>query len=302
MISRFVVLFFSFFLLMNESQAQDKGILPFTGIRYYNDGIRAKNIEIKADAATLLSNRLPLNKEFELKIHLPIGFDEDKTKRIFAAAEWLVTSLKGEVLYKSPNIFKENELTGFPIGSFKEISIKLSLSAALLKTDPGCTINIRVVDLKSKKQLRLDFPVTIARPGEPLQLSGNVSEIKTALPSIGKSCGLTIKNMDFTLDTTIRVAPKMAYASLDITNIYGSTISEFLSGKESFWVYDANLNEVKITDRQLKQVGGALENNKVNYLSKIPFRLKTASSQVFYIRFRWENQDKSKVIDIVVTI
>ena len=67
-------------------------------------------------------------------------------------------------------------------------------------------------------------------------------------------------------------------------------------------MYDAQLNEIKITDILLKQVGGALENNNVDYTLKIPFRLKKAAPKGYIVRFRWESPDKTQVIDLVVTI
>ena len=94
----------------------------------------------------------------------------------------------------------------------------------------------------------------------------------------------------------------MAYASLDMAAIDGSTISEVLSGRESYWVYDENGNEIKMTDKQLKQVGGAMENSQVNYLSKVPFRLKTISGKTYFVRFRWESPDRRKLIDIVARL
>ena len=104
------------------------------------------------------------------------------------------------------------------------------------------------------------------------------------------------------IDTTIKVAPKMAYTSLDISSIEGSSISGIFQGKESFWVYDNNLNEIKITDMLLKQVKGAMENNNVDYTLKIPYRLKSSPGKVYTVRFRWESSDKKQVIDVVVTI
>jgi hypothetical protein len=114
--------------------------------------------------------------------------------------------------------------------------------------------------------------------------------------------GLKANNMRVFLDTMIKVSPKMAYASLDIAGIQGTSLGGIFGGKESFWVYDVNLNEIKITDILLKEVGGALEDNDVDYTLKIPFRLKRAPAKGYTIRFRWESADKSQVIDIVVTI
>jgi len=299
MLNRLYALLICFFFLSFESSAQNKGVLPFTGIKYFNEGISAKTIEVKVEGASLVSNRLPLNKDFEIKLQSPAGFDT-KTKAAFAAAELTIVSSKGTVLSTVPNLLSNNAAQGFPSNSFKELSIKLNLNAAIIKTEQTCTVKIRFFDLKGKNQLRMEFLVNITKAGEALQLSKTVNDVKIADPFEARSSNLKIKNIDVTVDTSIRVNPKMAYASLDITGIDGTSIAEVLSGKESYWVYDSDLNEVKMTDKQLKQVGGAMENNVVNYLSKIPYRLKTVSGKLFYVRFRWESSDKKKVIDVVV--
>jgi hypothetical protein len=290
-----------FIFLSQLSIAQNKTILPFTGIRYVAEGISAKSVDVKIDGATLLNNRIPLNKEFEIKLQSATGFTEDKSKMIFAAAEVNIVSPSGAVLGNIPNIFKENEAKGFPAATIKDLSIKLLLKSEMIGTQPACVIKIRYYDLKSKNMLRLEFPIAIARAGEVLQLSKSVSDAKIQAPFVAKSSAVKIKNVEVTVDTSIRVAPKMAYTSLDMSGIEGTSIAEVLSGKESFWVFDADLNEIKISDKQLKQVGGAMENNVVNYLSKIPFRLKASPGKTYFIRFRWESADKRKVIDVVVS-
>ena len=300
MFNRFFILFISAFLLLNEIHAQSRGILSLTGSRYFNEGIQAKNIEIKVDGATLLNNRIPLNKEFEIKLLLPTGFMQDKTNMIFAAAEINIFSGKGALLSKIPNVFRDNEAKGFAAATFKDIIVKLILKPELIKAEPGCVIKVRYYDLKSKNQLRLEFPVIIARPGEALQISKSINELRSPAAYHAQTIGVKMKTINVTVDTSIRVNPKMAYASLDMSNIEGTSITEVLSGKESYWVYDADLNEIKLTDKQLKQVGGAMENNVVNYLSKIPYRLKTATGKLYTVRFRWESTDRRKVIDVVV--
>ena len=300
MVNRLTGTFIAIIFFCSIVAAQTKTVFPLTGIRYNAVGISAKNIVVRIDGATLLSNRLPANKEFELRLQNPAGFTEDKSKIIFPAAELSIVSFKGVVLSQNPNILKEYEGKGLQPAASKEIVSKLMISADLLKGEQACIVKLRYYDLKGKNQLFLEFPVSIARPGEVLQLSKLVNEIKIASPAQGKIVGFKLKNVDATVDTSIRVSPKMAYASLDMTGIEGGSISEFLSGKESFWVYDANLNEIKIPEKQLKQVGGAMENNVVNYLSKIPFRLKTETNKQYFIRFRWESVDKRKLIDIVV--
>ena len=87
---------------------------------------------------------------------------------------------------------------------------------------------------------------------------------------------------------------------MDISNIEGSSLAEIFSGKETFWVYDSDLNEVKIKDILLKKVKGALENNNVNCTLKIPYRLKANNSKLYTVRYRWEGANKNQVIDVVV--
>ena len=300
MIRRSFIILTAILFFLTETHAQEKAILPLTGARCFKEGINARAIEIKIDGSFLLNNHVPLNKEVEASLQWPSGFTADKSKTIFAAAEFSIISQKGAVLFKMPNVFKENEAKGFAAGSVKELTVKIPLRADIIKAEPGCSISIRFYDLKSKNQLRLEIPIIIAKPGEALQLSKTLNDMKTSVPAEAVSAAVKISNVLVTLDTSIRVNPKMAYASLDMSDIQGSTLSEMLSGKESFWVYDADLNEVKITDKQLKQVKGAMEDNSVDYLSKLPFRLKTVSGRSWFVRFRWESADKRKVIDIVV--
>lgn len=289
-------------LWMNQCSAQNNGILPLTGIRYFKEGIWAKAIDVKIDGAQLLSNRLPLNKEIEITLQQPTGFAEEKNKTVYAAAEFIIVSPGGILLSKIPNIFIKNEASGFAAKDFKSLSIKFGLTADIMKTNQNGIIKIRLYDLKSKSQLRLEFPVNMARPGEALQISKNVNVIKSTIGSSGMINGLKAKEMLVTLDTTIKVSPKMAYTSIDISSVEGAGISRIFQGKEYFWVYDSDLKEIKITDILLKQVDGAMENSKVDYTLKIPFRPKGIPAKVYTVRFRWESPDKKQVIDVVVTI
>lgn len=289
--------------LMNQALAQNNGILPLTGLRYFKEGVWAKAMDVKIDGALLLSNRLPLNKEIEIALQEPSGFAEDKNKMVFVAAELVIVSVKGDVLLKNPNIFLKNETSGFAAKDIKTLSIKFGINAEVMKSNMnGGIVKIRLYDLKSKSQLRLEFPVTIAKPGEALQVSKLVKTIKSTGGSMGMINGLKAKNLLVAVDTTIKVSPKMAYTSLDISDIEGSSISGIFQGRENFWVYDNNLNEIKITDILLKQVKGAMENSTVDYTLKIPYRLKNSQGKMYTVRFRWESPDKKQVIDVVVMI
>ena len=296
-----LALFLAFFTIKPVyTVGQQAGILAFTGCRYFQEGLTVKEISIKVDGAYLLSNTVTLNKEVEISFLAPAGFSEDRNKLVFAGAEITVTGTKSAVLYKLPNYFKDNEIKGLQASGTKLLQVKIPLRQEMLKSETACMILVRLYDLKGKNQLRVELPVMITKPGEQMLLSKTVNQLKgEGVVSAGTSI-VKIRQLDVTTDTSIRVSPKMAYLSLDMKSIEGTSMTELLSGKESFWVYDNNLADIKIPDKQLKQVKGSMEDNLADYLSKIPFRLKSLTGKAFFIRFRWVSTDRKKVIDVVV--
>ena len=289
------------FLCINNCIAQNIGMLPLTGIRYHKEGIWAKSIEVRIDGSQLLSNKIPLNREIEFLLQMPTGFAADKKKISYPAAELTLTTAKGDLLLVTPNLLLKNETTGFALKDFKALSMKCILTSDLVKSNIAVIAKLRVFDLKSNNQLRLEFPINfIVKSGEVLQISKVVSVVKSPPNVMLFVSGVKARTVYLSVDTSIKVNPKMAYASLDIVGIVGTSLGGIFAGKESFWVYDADLKEIKINDILLKQVGGAMENNDVDYTLKVPYRLKTLPPKGYFVRFRWESGDKSQVIDAVV--
>ncbi len=286
-------------LFAHISVAQKNGVLPLSGMRFFNEGISAGAIDIKIDGAQLLSNRLPLNKEIEIRLEQPNGFTLDNSKTMYAGAEVIVLSPRGEMLMNNPNVFLKSYSNGFSAKDLNSFSIRFGIGVDIMKGNFGGTVKVRLYDLKGKNQLRLVIPVSFAKPGELIPASRNTKTIKANTGVNGIINGLQAKDMLVHVDTSIKVSPKMAYTSMDISNIEGSSLSEIFSGKETFWVYDSELNEVKITDILLKKVKGAMENNTVNCTLKIPYRLKN-NPKLYTVRYRWESPDRSQVIDVVV--
>ncbi len=281
--------------------AQTNGILPLTGIQYFNEGISAKYVEVNIDGGTLVSNRIPLNKDFTIVLQIPSGFTEDGSKKIYPAVEVTYQNSRKQTMAVLPNQFKDLEKSGIAVSGLKEIPVKLSLNAQVVKNEIECFVQVRYYDLKSKKQLRVSFPVSIAAPGEPLALTKLSSAISTGDQSLGRTNQVKAEKALIMVDTSIRVAPKNAYLSIELPLITGTSMTEVLSGTNSFWIYDKQMNEIKVTDKLLKKVGGAMEDNLVNLTVKIPFRLKTDIKQAYTVRYRWESTDHKKIIDIVST-
>ena len=123
----------------------------------------------------------------------------------------------------------------------------------------------------------------------------------TGIDATGFAAYLKMNTAIIMVDTSIKVNPKIAYMSIDMHGITGSSLGEMMDGNTFFWVTDSKGAIVKIADKFLKRIKSTMETNEINYTAKIPFRLKTDLKNVYSVRFRWESKDRKKVIDFLVT-
>ncbi|RYD82549.1 MAG: hypothetical protein EOP53_03425 [Sphingobacteriales bacterium] len=123
----------------------------------------------------------------------------------------------------------------------------------------------------------------------------------TGLDATAYAAFLKMNTAIVMIDTTIKVSPKMAYMSIDMHGITGSSLGEMMDGNIFFWVTDSKGAPIKIADKFLKRIKATMESNEINYTAKIPFRIKTDTKNVYSVRFRWESKDRKKVIDFLVT-
>ncbi|MEO7444200.1 MAG: hypothetical protein ABIT96_04750 [Ferruginibacter sp.] len=298
---KYIGILFCLFISNLALIAQTNGVLPLTGIQYFNEGIYAKYVDVSIDGKALTRNRIPVNKEFLVTLKLPSGFTEDAGKKIYPAAEVSYLSPTKKLLSPSVNMLQANEKTGFAAIMLKEIPLKLKIPAEWMY-EKQLTVQIRYYDLKSKKQMRVYFPVTLALANEAAAVSKLTRVIPVSDASMAISNGVNIKNAVIMVDTAIRVKPQNAYLSIEMPYITGTSMAEVLSGKNNVWVYDKNGKEIIIKDKLLKKVGGSLEDQIVDYTLKIPFRLKTDIPNGYTVRFRWDSPNGDKIIDIVTSL
>ncbi len=301
MLKRFLIFTVGYFSCVLHCDAQKKGMLPLTGLQYYEEGISTQAMAIKINGQQLYGNRIPMNQEMEFTFQQPTGITADKKKNYFIGAEYSLVSDKGNVLLTNPNLLALNEAKGFTAKDIKLISVKLNIAEGLVQPNSKATLKIRLYDLKGKNQLRIEYPVSIAYPRETIWLTKTVQTIKSPPGSVVMVNDIQPKSLVFFVDTDVKSDPKMAYMNLDISKIGGTDIISMLQGKDYFWVYDSAYKEIKIKEILLKKVGGAMEGGNVNCTVKIPFRLKTGRPTGYIIRYRWESADKKQVMDIVVT-
>lgn len=301
MFKQFLFAAVGYFLFMPFCTAQKKGMLPLTGMQFYNEGIWSNSIAVKINGEQLYGNRIPLNTEIEVSLQQPIGFVPDKKKNVYIGAEYSLISAKGEVLRTIPNLLFQNETKGFTAKDMKQVSMKFGIAEGVIQPNSKATVRIRVFDLKGKKQLTLDYPVSISYPREMIYFTKSIQTLsKTPPGSTCMSTEIKPRALAFSLDTITKAETKMAYLSMDISKIDGADIVGMLQGKDYFWVYDTGYKEIKIKETLLKKVGGAMEGGNVNSTVKIPFRLKSDKTKGYTVRYRWESADKRQVMDIIV--
>lgn len=301
MIKQLLILLFGYFLGMPFCAAQKKGMLPLTGLQYYNEGITAQSLALKINGQQLYGNRVPLNQDIEISFQQPAGFVADNKKNYFAAVEYLLVSAKGDVVLTKPNLLSVNEAKGFAAKEMKLLTAKFNIPEGLLQPNSKATIKIRLYDMKGKNQLRIEYPVSIAYPRETIWLTKTSQTLKSPPGSMFMVNDIQPKSLAFSVDTDVKSDPKMDYMNLDISKIGGTDVISMLQGKDYFWVYDSTYKEIKIKEILLKKVGGAMEGGNVNCTVKIPFRPKKGAATGYIVRYRWESADKKQVMDIVVT-
>lgn len=109
--------------------------------------------------------------------------------------------------------------------------------------------------------------------------------------------GIKIHTIKESVDTSIRVNPRMVYLSYEIEGMSNVTLAEVMAGTESFVVTDEKGMVIPVKDKLLHSVKSALGTNTVNYIVKIPFKLKAEQGKR-KIYFKWLGPDKTKVLEL----
>ena len=222
------------FLWQQQGNAQNKGMLPLTGMRYVKEGIWAKMIVVKINGEQLYGNRIPWNKEIEVSLQEPTGFTADKKKIVYAGAEFNLFSAKGDLLLKNPNLFLLNEAKGFVPKDYKSLSMKIGIPEGLIQPNSKGVIKIRVYDLKGKNQLTLEYPIVIAYPRETIPFTKLILPLVSPAGSVAMVTGMKAKNLAVSIDTLVSTNPLMAYMKLEISKIDGTDIVGLLQGRKLF--------------------------------------------------------------------
>ncbi len=120
--------------------------------------IEATNVKLKEaylvdeEGSPLIKNETKIGKKIYLMIEMDTGWTKINGKSFIGASERISTSA-GRVVIDAEDIFKENEVEGFPASKTKT----LNLSAIITQADPGLedfTVNFRVWDKRANAEVK----------------------------------------------------------------------------------------------------------------------------------------------------
>jgi hypothetical protein len=277
----------------------EKGILPFTGIRYVNEGIWGKKIDVTLDGSTWISNRIPLDAEMKIKIEDPTGFMKDIEGKSYPGIEILILGTNGDSLGHAPDLFGDNS-AGVDEFILRSLTVTLGFSEGVM---PGDTLlqHIRFFDKKSSNTLKLFFPVVIAYEGEPSQTSNSIYGAKSFVGFDGKATGVELKDIATEIDSTDY--PASLSHNIRVVNLEGTSVEEVRGGTFTLFAYDKDLQELPMYgSKKSYSVNSGNGATLVNILAKLPFKPSDPVHEDHIVRLRWESSDGKKVIDIVSRI
>ncbi|MBN8668516.1 MAG: hypothetical protein J0M30_13525 [Chitinophagales bacterium] len=287
-----------FFLSPFFSLAQEFGVLPFTGIRYFKEGLNATRIEVSLDGQTWTSNRLPIKTEFKIELKEPTGFKKDAEGRSYPGLEVLILGEKKDTLGYAPNMFGNQAGIGMDEFSLKSLKLNLGFNE---KTKAGdkCTLYITFFDLKGKGKLRMIFPVQIVESGIPLEQTSVTTGAQSFTGYEVIATGVTFGKPETYMDSLY--FPKSLYHSIRIPEIKSLTPEEGKGGKWQVWIYDEKGEEklpAKSIGHYVAQTNSQ-EKDKVNILVTVPLAPQEPNNKKYLVRYRFESADGKKVIDLV---
>ena len=282
-------------IFLTDSTAQSNGILPFTGIKYFREGVWGKQIEVTVKGNTLTSDQIPVNTDFDIKLLEPRGFIPDAAGKYYPGIKVLLLNAKKDTIGYSPNIFSKNESIGFSNASFKSLTVTLGFHTKL-KTGDTVFQYITFFDTRGNNKLLLEFPVVIA---DSLQLGDWIGTASGTRGYSAASCGsIQFKKFEMYLDSIYY--PKSLYHSIRAAELLGITPEEINKGSFRTWVYDENMKElppVKPSNQYAAKTFTGKE--EVNILVQVPLNPADKNNKKYTVRYRWQNSNGKKVIDIV---
>ena len=288
---------FCFILFSGFSQTKQHGILPFTGLRYVENGISSKKIEVELEESKWISNKLPVKSTFEVKLVEPIGFSLDSAANYHPNIRLSILNEAGDTVGHTDTFIGDGVL--FPSFNFNN----LSLSLAFKDGTPLGKYTIFASFYDELVPASLDIQLDVELVDEPhsnfttnwhssfTSYTGyHVETISTELS------GITCSRDTIAYNNTVAVNMKIFEIKLPSQDLK--------KGTSSLIIYDANLNVIPLESLkyppsiELDHVQTA-NYNPNSYLSVIIVFPMSENIEHYLYRWQWESADKKEKIDFI---
>lgn len=286
-------------LLLQCAYAQTKhqGVLPFTGLQYVENGIYPKKIEVELEESKWISNQLPTEATFEVKLIEPRGFSIDTASNYHPNIRLTILDEKGDTVGHTDTFMGDGVL--FPSFDFNNLSMSLAFKKGtplgnytifasfydeLFPASFDIELNVELVDAPYT-----NF-VTNWHHSYTSDRGYRVETIEAELAGISCSRDTILYN------NTVAVTMEIFEIKLPI--------SEMKKGTSSLIIYDEHLNIVPLESLKyapsvkLDYMPTANYNPNSHLMAIVVFPA-TTNVRNYTFRWKWESHDKKEKIDFV---
>lgn len=278
------------FDLIDQMIGRNIHYLPFVSGKYEENGIKFSEIEISLEGYVWVSNKLPINKTFEVIMNEPTGFVVENGI-CYPGISLIIKNSKNDTLANVPNVY-EDKTDGFDLESLKSLTMSLGFNE---QSKVGDTLLLEIVffDTKSDKKTKIDFSTIIVDSKLPLNNPSSSYSFKS-YTGYKVSSSMDIPNVKN--EYTSINNEEYEILTLKEINIEEKNLSKM---KTSLTVYDNQINiidpnKISVSLNVEKEMN--LEKGTCNliFTSK---RKKQTDIERFWM-FRLENLETNEVIEV----
>lgn len=282
------------FFAINFASAQITQILPFSGLRYTEKGISAKQIDVDLDDKTWTSNQLPENSSFKIKLIKPKGFAVDDEGKCHPNIRVTLLNEVGDTMGHAEKFLGDGVV--FDQTSLDDFSLTLGFKAG---TPLGkYLIKATFYDLLSSNTLDIVFNIDFVKATEPKPTSNYVQTFTSYVGYIVKATDYKIDKVKLGEIDALKYEDKIVIP-ISITGI--QLPKEVFSDKNlfsfSYHTVTKTTDVGSISDIQIKS--GADETTDLELLITVP---KSLYKKGDFVQFRWDSKDKKFVLDGVIKL
>ncbi len=289
-----VFLIASLFLTLNYASAQNTQIMPFTGLKYTENGVYAKSIEVELDEQTWTSNQLPSESSFKIKLIKPKGFvaDEEGYYRPNIRITFFVEA--GDTVGHSDNFMGQDPI-------FDEFSLEdLSLTLGFKTGTPfgNYLLKASFYDQLSDNSIDFQFEIELLENVIPKPVTSHVYSFNSFEGYSVKTNGFSIENVQLgkidSLTYSDKIIIPISFVTIEIPKKEFLNIETF---KVLYYESSASAKPIKTDIKAKSKIIAKKETSTATRLDLMITIPKSIYKKDDFIRFRWDSADSVHTLD-----